>query len=156
MSHRLNIDPSKKPVRQKRWAMDAERYQALKEEVDKLLSCDFIKESFHPSWLANPVLVKKPNGKWRTGVDFTNLNKAYRKDNFLLPRIDQLVDVTLGHALLSFMDAYSGYNQIPMHVPNQENTSFITDRSLYCYKVMLFGLKNARATYQDLVNMMFR
>ena len=90
--------------------MDAERYQALKKEADKLLSNDFIKESFYHSWLANPVLVKKPNGKWRTYVDFTDLNKTCSKDSFPLPRIDQLVDATSGHALLSFMDAYSRYN----------------------------------------------
>ena len=78
--------------------------------------------------------------------------QAYPKDSFPLPRIDQLVDATSGHALLSFMDAYSGYNQIQMHVPNQEHTSFITDHELYCYKVMPFGLKNTRATYQRLVN----
>ena len=107
--------------------MDTKRYQALKEEVDKLLSNDFIKESFYPSWLANLVLVKKPNGKWRTCVDFIDLNKACPKDSFPLPRIDQLVDATSRHVLLSFMDAYSGYNQIPMHVPDQEHTSFITD-----------------------------
>ena len=80
----------------------------MKEEVDKILSCDFVKESFYPSWLANPVLVKKSNGKWRTCVDFTDLNKAYPKDNLPLPRIDQLVDATSRHALFSFMDAYSG------------------------------------------------
>ena len=127
--------------------MDTEHYQALKEEVDKLLLNGFIKESFYPSWLANPVLVNKPNEKWRTYVDFTDLNKACPKDSFPLPRIDQLVDVTSGHALLSFIDAYSRYNQIPLHVPDQEHTSFITDRGLYCYKVMRLGLKNARATY---------
>ena len=66
MCHRLNLDSEKKPVKQKRRAMDIERYQALKDEVDKLLVCDFIKESYCPSWLANPVLVRKPNGKWRT------------------------------------------------------------------------------------------
>ena len=98
--------------------MDVERYQALKDEVDELIAYDFIKESFYHSWLANPVLVIKPNGKWRTYVDFTDLNKACPKDSFLLPRIDQLVDATSGHQLLSFMDAYSGYNQIPMHIPN--------------------------------------
>ena len=65
--------------------MDAERYQASKDEMDKLLACDFIKESFYLSWLANPVLVKKPNGKWRTCVDFTDLNKACPKDSFPLP-----------------------------------------------------------------------
>ena len=98
--------------------MDTERYQVLKEEVDKLLSNGFIKECFYPSWLANPILVKKPNSKWRTCVDFTDLNKAYPKDSFPLLRIDQLVDTTSGHALLSFMDAYSGYNQILMHIPD--------------------------------------
>ena len=110
ISHHLNIDLNKKSVRQKRRAMDTEHYQALKEEIDKLLSNGFIKESFYPSWLANPVLVKKPNGKWRTCVDFINLNKACPNDSFPLPRIDQRVDATSGHALLSFMNAYSGYN----------------------------------------------
>ena len=89
-------------------------------------------------------------------MDFTDLNKACPKDSFPLPRIDQLVDATSGHALLSFMDAYSGYNQIPMHIPDQEHTFFITKRGLYCYKVMSFGLKNAGVTYQRLVNMMFK
>ena len=68
--------------------MDVERYQALKDEVDELIAYDFIKESFYHSWLANPVLVIKPNGKWRTYVDFTDLNKACPKDSFLLPQID--------------------------------------------------------------------
>ena len=89
-------------------------------------------------------------------MDFINLNKACPKDSFPFPRIDQLVDGTLGHALLSFMDAYSGYNQIPMHIPDQEHTSFITEHGLYCYMVMLFSLKNTRGTYQRLVNMMFK
>ena len=74
--------------------MDAERYQALKDEVDKLLACDFIKESFYPSSLVNPVLVKKPNRKWRTYVDFTDLNKACPMDSFPLSRTDQLMDAT--------------------------------------------------------------
>ena len=88
LCHCLNLDSDKKLVRQKWRAMDIERYQALKDEVDKLLACDFIKESFYPSWLANPVLVMKPNGKWRTCVDFANLNKACSKDSFPLPQID--------------------------------------------------------------------
>ena len=102
------------------------------------------------------MLVPKPNGKWRTCVDFTDLNKACPKDCFPLPRIDQLVDATAGHEVLSFMDAYSGYNQITMHPPDEEHTSFRTDTGLYCYKVMPFGLKNAGATYQRLVNLMFQ
>jgi hypothetical protein len=71
-----------------------------------------IREINHPEWLANPVLVKKSNGKWRMCVDFTDLNKACSKDDFPLPRIDQLVDSTAGCVLMSFLDAYSGYHQI--------------------------------------------
>ncbi|KAI5355600.1 hypothetical protein L3X38_008495 [Prunus dulcis] len=87
--------------------------------------------------------------------DYTDLNKACPKDSFPLPRIDQLVDATAGHELLSFMDAYSGYNQIFMHPSDSEHTAFITDKGLYCYNVMPFGLKNAGATYQRLVNKIF-
>src|SRR5574338_128227 len=135
--------------------MDPERSASLREEVDKLKANGFIRDALYPEWVSNPVLVKKANGKWRTYVDYSDLNKACPKDSFLLPRIDHLVDSTAGHELLSFMDAYSGYNQIPMHAPDQDHTSFITDRGLYCYKVMPFGLKNAGATYQHLVNKMF-
>ena len=101
-------------------------------------------------------MVKKASGKWRMCVDFTDLNKACPKDSYPLPRIDQLVDSTAGHQLLSFMDAFSGYNQIKMDEADQEKTSFITSQGLFCYKVMPFGLKNAGATYQRLVNHMFR
>ena len=88
-------------------------------------------------------------------MDFTNLNKACPKDSFPVPRIDQMVNATAGHELLSFMDAYSGYNQIPMFPRDEEHTAFITGRGLYFYKVMPFGLKNAGATYQRLVNKIF-
>ena len=85
MCHHLNLNSNKKLVRQKWHAMDTERYQALKDEVDKLLACDFIKESYYPSLLANVVLVRKPNNKWRPCLDFTDLNKACPKDSFPLP-----------------------------------------------------------------------
>ncbi|XP_015953524.1 uncharacterized protein LOC107477943 [Arachis duranensis] len=89
-------------------------------------------------------------------VDYTDLNKACPKDAFPLPNIDGLVDAASGHRYLSFMDAYSGYNQIPMHRPDEEKTAFITPDGTYCYTVMPFGLKNAEATYQRLVNKIFR
>ena len=89
-------------------------------------------------------------------MDYTDLNKACLKDSYPLPRIDQLVDSTAGHQLLSFMDAFLGYNQIKMDEANQEKTSFITSQGLFCYMVMSFGLKNVGATYQRLVNHMFR
>ena len=91
---------------------------AIKEEVQKLIAAKFIREVYYLDWLANVVMVKKANGKWRMGVDFTNLNKACPKDSYPLPRIDQLVDLTAGHRLLSFMDTFSGYNQIRMDETN--------------------------------------
>ncbi|XP_050290234.1 uncharacterized protein LOC126728462 [Quercus robur] len=155
IQHRLNVDANRKPVQQRRRTFAPERDQAVAEEVTKLLTAGFIWEVYYPEWLANVVLVKKPNGKWRMCVDFTDLNKACPKDSFPLPRIDQLVDSTAGHKLLTFMDAFSGYNQIKMAEEDQEKTAFITSQGLYCYKVMPFGLKNAGATYQRLVNKMF-
>ena len=132
-----------------------ERDKAIAEEVRKLLEASFIREVYYPDWLANVVMVKKSNGKWRMCVDFTDLNKACPKDNYPLHRIDTLVDSTARHELLSFMDAFSGYNQIKMSEEDQEKTSFITSQGLFFYKVMPFGLKNAGATYQRLMNKMF-
>ena len=87
-----------------------ERDNAIKDEVQKLIAAKFIREVYYPDWIANVVMVKKANGKRRMCVDFTDLNKACPKDSYLLPRIDQLMDSTAGHKLLSFMDAFSGYN----------------------------------------------
>ncbi|KAF5472171.1 hypothetical protein F2P56_008909 [Juglans regia] len=89
-------------------------------------------------------------------MDFTDLNKVYPKDSFPLPRVDVTIDSTAGHKVLSFMDAYSGYNQIWMNKTDAEKITFIIDKGLYCYRVMPFGLKNAGATYQRLVNQMFK
>ena len=93
------------------------------------------------------VLVKKANDKWRLYIDFTDVNKACPKDSFPLPRIDLIVDATAGHELLSFMDAFSGYNQISMDPDDQEKTSFVTAQGTYCYRVMPYELKNVGATY---------
>ncbi|CAL8174573.1 unnamed protein product [Prunus armeniaca] len=140
ISHKLSISTAHKSVRQKCRSYDAERYEAMCAEVDKLKAIGFIREATYPVWLANSVMVRKAKGGWRI---------------FPLPRIDQLVDATAGHELLNFMDAYSRYNQIFMDPADREHTTFITDRGLYCYNVMPFGLKNAGATYQRLVNRIF-
>ena len=89
-------------------------------------------------------------------VDFTDLKKACSKNSFPLPKINQLVDSTAGHSLLSFIDAFSRYNQIPMDEQDEESTTFITNMGLFCYRVMPFGIKNAGATYQRLVNKIFK
>lgn len=100
-------------------------------------------------------MVKKANDKWRICVDFTDLNKACPKDSYPLPRIDLIVDYTTGHQLLSFMDAFLGYNQIRLDEEDQKKTSFVMSQGLFYYKVMSFGLKNVGETYQRLVNKMF-
>ncbi|XP_021856710.2 uncharacterized protein [Spinacia oleracea] len=119
------------------------------------MDAGFIRPCQYPDWVANVVLVPKPNGTWRMCVDYTDLNKACPKDSFPLPKIDRLVDSTAGHAMMSFMDAYSRFHQIPLWPEDQEKTSFVTEQGLYCYKVMSFGLKNAPATFQRLVNTVF-
>ena len=155
-SHKLNVLPGMKPVRQKKRNHGGERDKAAAEEVKKLLEARFIRPCYYPEWVANVVLVPKPNKTWRMCVDYTDLNKACPKDGFPLPKIDQLVDSTAGHALMSFMDANSGFHQIPMHRDDQEKTAFITSQGLFCYNVMPFGLKNAPATFQRLVNTVFQ
>ena len=101
-------------------------------------------------------MVPKTNGKWRVCVDFTNLNKACPKDSYPLPRIDRLVDDTSGYVVLSFLDVFSGYHQISMYPPDAEKMAFITEKGTYCYQVMPFGLKKAGATYQQMVNKVFK
>ena len=108
ITHRMNVSSSFKPVKQKRRSFAPKRQKAINEEVGKLLQAGAIREFEYPNWLANVVLVKKANGKWRLCIDFTDINKACPKDSFPLPRIDLIVDVTAGHELLSFMDAFSG------------------------------------------------
>ncbi|XP_073022575.1 uncharacterized protein [Primulina eburnea] len=153
--HHLNVNPQMKPIKQKKRSFGPEKNKHIAEEVEKLIRANYIRPVSYPEWLANVVLVPKNGGKWRLCIDFTDLNKACPKDLFPLPRIDLLVDSTAGCELLSFLDAHQGYNQIRLAPEDQEKASFITDRGIYCYEVMPFGLKNAGATYQRLVNKMF-
>ena len=146
ITHMLNVSPSFKPIKQKRRSFSPERQKAINEEVGKLLQAKAIREVEYPEWLANVLLVKKANGKWRLCIDFTDINRAYPKDGFPLPRINLIVDATAGHELPSFMDAFSGYNQISMDPNDQEKTSFVTGQGTYYYQVMPFGLKNVGAT----------
>ena len=148
VKHALRLIPGSKPAKQRLRRFDNQRHRAIGEEIAKLLAARFIREVFHSDWLANPILVKMKKGKWIMCVDYTSLNKACPKDHFSLPRIDQIVDSTLGCEILSFLDAYSGYHRITMKESDQLATSFITPYGSSCYVTMPFGLKNAGATYQ--------
>ena len=118
-----------------------EHAEVVREEVTRLKQAGIINEVFYPEWLANTVVVKKKSGKWRVCIDFADLNKACPKDPFPMPKIDQLVDATVGHPQMSFLDAFQGYHQIPLALDDQEKTGFVTLVGNYHYKVMPFGLK---------------
>jgi hypothetical protein len=120
----------------------------MSEELSRLLTAGFVKEVQHPDWIANLVLLPKKSGKWRMCVDYTSLKKACPKDPFPLYRIAQVIDLTAGCELLSFLDAYSGYHQISLDEADQHAATFITPFGHFCYIKMPFGLKNTGATYQ--------
>ena len=107
-----------------------------------------MREILYSSWLSNILMAKMSNWMWHMCVDYTNLNKACPKNLYPLPSIDDLVDAAFGFRFLSFMDAYSRYNQIPMHPCDAEKTAFITPMGNCYYTVMPFGLKNVGATCQ--------
>lgn len=153
--HKLNVHKDAVPKMQKRRNFASDRQKAIDEEINKMLDADLICEVTYPKWVANVVLVKKANGKWRVCVDYTDLNAACPKDPYPLPSIDQLIDAMAGHLMLSFMDAFSSYNQNRLAPEDREKTSFITHRGVYCYKVMPFVLINAGATYQRMMNKIF-
>ena len=115
--------------------------------MQKLLAEGFIKPIQHPRWLSNIVPVKNKNSQIRCCVDFRNLNKACPKDEFPLPNMNLLIDSVAGSAMFSFMDGFSGYNQIRMAPKDTEKTAFRTPMDNFYYTVMPFGLKNAGATY---------
>ena len=125
-------------------------------EVRRLREAGTIRETFFLEWLANTVIVKKKNGKWRVSIDFTDLNRACPKDLFPMPKIDQLVNATYGHPRMSFLDTFQGYHQIVPAPEDREKTAFISPYANYHYTMMPFRLKNARATYQRMMTSMFR
>jgi hypothetical protein len=108
IEHSLNVDPSFRPRKQRLQKMSDDKAEGARNEVKRLLSAGVIREVKYPKWLANTVMVKKANGKWRMCIDFTDLNKACPKDEFPLPRIDCLVDAASSSELMSLLDCYSG------------------------------------------------
>ena len=129
--------------------------EAIEAEVHKLIACGFIREEQHPDWVANIVPVLKKNGKIRICIDYRDLNTACPKDEFPLPITDVMIDNTCGFERMSFMDGFSGYNQIKMYPDDERHTSFRTPLGVYCYTVIPFGLKNAGATYQRAMSTIF-
>ena len=156
IEHALKVDPTATPKKQRLRRFSPDKREAIRKELVKLLAAGFIKEVYHPEWLANPVLVqKKNNNEWRMCIDYTNLIKHCPKDPFGLPHIDQVIDSTVGCILLSFLDCYSGYHLIALKEEDQIKAAFITPYGAYAYKTMSFGWKNAGATYQRAIQLCF-
>ena len=153
--HTLNVDPEAKPVAQPARIFHTEIEGQIVKEVQKLLAAGFIKPIQHPHWLSNIVPEKKKNIQIRCCVNFKNLNKAHSKDEFPLPNKDLLIDFTIGSAMFSFMDGFSGYNQIRMAPRSTEKTAIRTLMGNFYYTVTPFGLKNAGATYQRAMTAIF-
>ena len=153
--HKLNVDPSFLPKKQKSRRVAKEHVKAVKSKVQRLKEARVIMEIFFPKWLANMVVVKKKSGKWRVCVDFTNLNRTCPKDPFPIPKIDQMVDATYGHSRMSFLDAFQGYHQIALAFEDREKIAFISLDVNYHYNMIPFGMKNVGATYQWMMTRMF-
>ena len=124
--HRLPLREEYAPIKQKLRRVKPEMLLKIKEEVKKQLDVGFLEVSKYPQWVANIVPVSKKDSKVRMCVDYRDLNRASPKDNFSLPHIDTLVDNTTKHSLFSFMDGFSGYNQIRMAPEDMEKTTFLT------------------------------
>ncbi|GJV93961.1 reverse transcriptase domain-containing protein [Tanacetum coccineum] len=153
--HKLNVRKGCQPVRQKKRGQAAERNIAINDEVSKLVTAGIMREVHYHDWISNPVMLKKSDNSWRMCVDFKYLNKACPKDGYPLPEIDWKVESLCGFPFKCFLDAYKGYHQIQMAEEDEEKTAFITNQGIFCYTKMPFGLRNAGATYQRLVDKAF-
>nr|GEV08390.1 reverse transcriptase domain-containing protein [Tanacetum cinerariifolium] len=153
--HRLNIREGYSPVRQKKKGQAPKRAKAIQVKVQKLVEARIIREVYYHDWFSNLVMVKKHNGSWRMCVDFTDLNKACPQDCYPLSKIDWKVESLCGYPFKCFLDAYKGYHQIQLAESDEEKTAFHASQGVYCYTKMSFGLKNAGATYQRLVDKAF-
>jgi len=129
--------------------------EAIESEVKKLIDSGFVREEQHPDCVANIIPILKKNEKIQICIDYRNLNDACPKDEFPLPITDAMIDNTCGFERMSFMDGFSGYNQINMYHDDEKYTSFRMPLGVYCYTVMLLGLKNTGATYQRAMNAIF-
>ena len=153
--HKIPLIPDAKPIRLQRYRMNPNYAKKVKEEIDNLLKAGFIAEVESSDWLFPIVVVPKKNGKLRVCVDYRKLNAQTVKDPFPLPFTDMMLDEVAGHQMYSFMDGYSGYNQLALAPEDREKTTFITEWGAFMYLVMPFGLCNAPATFQRCMMVIF-
>jgi hypothetical protein len=148
IEHSLNVDPSFRPRKQRLRKVSDDKAEGARNEVKRLLSAGVIREVTYPEWLANTIMVKKANGKWRMCIDFIDLNKACPKDEFPLLRIGSLADAATSSELMSLLDCYLGYHKIWMEMEDEPKIIIITPSGTYCYLRMPEGLKNAGGSFR--------
>ena len=140
--HHLPMKEDCPPIKHKVRRVHPEVSEKIKVKVMKQFKACFLAVMSYPQWVENVVPIPKKDGKVRMCIDY----RASPKDDFPLPHIDILVDNTAQHKVFSFMDGFSGYSQIKMAPEDMEKTTFVTQWSTFCYKVMPLGLKNGGAT----------
>ena len=155
VEHKIQTYPDAKPVRQKLRTVNPRKAATVKAEVEKLLKVGFIYPISLTEWVSNLVPIDKKQGTICVCTDFRDLNKACPKDNYPTPFIDQIIEGCAGSEVFSFMDGFSGYNQIQIKLEDQHKTAFICPWGTFAYKKMPFGLKNAGAIFQRAMNFAF-
>ncbi|GJV29965.1 reverse transcriptase domain-containing protein [Tanacetum coccineum] len=143
------------PVKQKKGSLALERNEAIHTQVEELTKTNILREVKYQTWVSNPVIAKKADGRWKLCIDFTDINKVCPKENHPLPATESKVEYIHQHRFKCFLDAYKGYHQIPIAEKDKEKTAFYTREGVFCYKRLPFGLKNAGATYQRLIDKVF-
>jgi len=127
----------------------------IEKEIKKLLAAKIIVPLRYSKWVANLVVVRKKSGEISLCVDFRNLNKCSKKDNYPLPKMEHSLQKVSGAKVMSFLDGFSGHNQIVVHPDDQEKTAFTTPWGTFMYSKMPFGLMNAGATFQRAMDIEF-
>jgi ribonuclease HI len=153
--HKIPLNKDTKPFRQKLRSFNPLLLPTMEREIKKLLDARIIIPLRYSEWIANLVPVRKKNGEIRLYVDFKNLNKCSRKDNYPLPKMDHILQKVSGSKVMSFIDGFSGYNQIVVHPEDKEKTSFTTPWGTFMYEKIPFGLMNAGATFQRAMDIAF-
>nr|GEV03956.1 hypothetical protein [Tanacetum cinerariifolium] len=156
IGHALNVNPYLDPVCQKRRTFSMEKSRVVTNELAEWVKAGIVRPVKYPTYISNPVLVKKEDETWRMCIDFKNLNSTCPKDYYPLPNIDCKVESVMGFKYKCFLDDYKGYHQIQMAEEGEEKTAVYTDQGTYCYTKMPFGLKNTGATHERLVDSTFQ
>jgi hypothetical protein len=155
MEHKIPLKEEAKPFRQKLRQINPMLLHIMEREVKKLLDAQIIIPLRFSEWMDNLVPVKKKNGEIRLCVDFRNLNRNSKKDNYPLPNMEHILQKVIGSSRMSMIDGFSGYNQILVLPEDREKTSFTIPWGTFMYAKMPFGLMNARATFQRAMDIVF-